>query len=286
MIRADQTGERALALAREAGEAMGKRVILAADGPGLPRQPLRAAVLAARGCACSASGSPTHEQIDRICRMGGGFRMGPFELMDLVGIDVGLRGGQVVHRAVVRRAALAAQPDPGAHGRRRPARSQDGARLLRVPERRRLPGRRPGAARARRRRRGRSWRSSARGRWRTGCASARARRATSCARADRPSWSWMPAPTPGRRAPGRRAAGRRCAPRAASASRGEPGARRLPPAAAAGRRAAGGADARAGARRRSRPRRREAFFARLGFARRVGRGRARAWCSGGSSASS
>jgi 3-hydroxybutyryl-CoA dehydrogenase len=31
----------------------------------------------------------THEQIDRICRLGGGFRMGPFELMDLVGIDVG-----------------------------------------------------------------------------------------------------------------------------------------------------------------------------------------------------
>jgi 3-hydroxybutyryl-CoA dehydrogenase len=30
------------------------------------------------------------ETIDRICRMGGGFRMGPFELMDLVGVDVGL----------------------------------------------------------------------------------------------------------------------------------------------------------------------------------------------------
>jgi 3-hydroxybutyryl-CoA dehydrogenase len=30
------------------------------------------------------------ETIDRICRMGGGFRMGPFELMDLVGVDVNL----------------------------------------------------------------------------------------------------------------------------------------------------------------------------------------------------
>jgi 3-hydroxybutyryl-CoA dehydrogenase len=28
------------------------------------------------------------ETIDRICRVGGGFRMGPFELMDLVGVDV------------------------------------------------------------------------------------------------------------------------------------------------------------------------------------------------------
>jgi 3-hydroxybutyryl-CoA dehydrogenase len=32
----------------------------------------------------------TPEQVDRICRMAGGFRMGPFELMDLVGLDVGL----------------------------------------------------------------------------------------------------------------------------------------------------------------------------------------------------
>jgi 3-hydroxybutyryl-CoA dehydrogenase len=29
------------------------------------------------------------QQIDRICRIGGGFRMGPFELSDLVGVDVG-----------------------------------------------------------------------------------------------------------------------------------------------------------------------------------------------------
>jgi 3-hydroxybutyryl-CoA dehydrogenase len=32
----------------------------------------------------------TVEQIDRICRMGGGFRMGPFELADLIGLDVNL----------------------------------------------------------------------------------------------------------------------------------------------------------------------------------------------------
>jgi 3-hydroxybutyryl-CoA dehydrogenase len=31
----------------------------------------------------------TPQQVDRICRLAGGFRMGPFELMDLVGIDVG-----------------------------------------------------------------------------------------------------------------------------------------------------------------------------------------------------
>jgi len=89
VIAADGTGERALALARETGEAMGKRVIMAADGPGFlvnrcgrPFYTEALRLLQERVA--------THDQIDRICRLGGGFRMGPFELMDLVGIDVGL----------------------------------------------------------------------------------------------------------------------------------------------------------------------------------------------------
>jgi 3-hydroxybutyryl-CoA dehydrogenase len=34
------------------------------------------------------AGIADHATIDRICRLGGGFRMGPFELTDLVGVDV------------------------------------------------------------------------------------------------------------------------------------------------------------------------------------------------------
>jgi 3-hydroxybutyryl-CoA dehydrogenase len=84
-----ESSPRALAVARAAGEAMGKRVIDAADGPGFIvnrcNRPwgLEALKLLAERVA-------TVEQIDRICRLGGGFRMGPFELMDLVGVDVGL----------------------------------------------------------------------------------------------------------------------------------------------------------------------------------------------------
>ena len=68
---------------------MGKRVIDAADGPGFLvnrcNRPwgLEALKLLSERVA-------TVEQIDRACRLGGGFRMGPFELMDLVGVDVGL----------------------------------------------------------------------------------------------------------------------------------------------------------------------------------------------------
>ena len=88
VIRADQTGDRALEVARETGEAMGKQVILAADGPGFLvnrcGRPFNAEALRLLGERVASA-----EQIDRICRLGGGFRMGPFELMDLVGIDVG-----------------------------------------------------------------------------------------------------------------------------------------------------------------------------------------------------
>ncbi len=89
VIAADQTGERALEVATDAGERMGKRVIRAADGPGF----------LVNRCGRPFGGEALRlltervasvEQIDRICRVGGGFRMGPFELMDLVGIDVGL----------------------------------------------------------------------------------------------------------------------------------------------------------------------------------------------------
>ena len=88
VIRADQTADRALELARTTGEAMGKRVILAADGPGfLVNRCGRP--FSGEGLRVLGERVATAEQIDRICRMAGGFRMGPFELMDLVGVDVG-----------------------------------------------------------------------------------------------------------------------------------------------------------------------------------------------------
>ena len=89
VIPAVQTAPSALALAAAAGKAMGKQVIVAADGPGFLVNrcgrpfSMEALRLVAEGVA-------TPQQVDRICRMAGGFRMGPFELMDLVGIDVGL----------------------------------------------------------------------------------------------------------------------------------------------------------------------------------------------------
>ena len=67
------------------------------------------------------------EEIDRIVRLGGGFRMGPFELQDLVGIDTGFEVSQLVLRAQLRRAALAPVAAERADGRQRPPRPQDRA---------------------------------------------------------------------------------------------------------------------------------------------------------------
>jgi 3-hydroxybutyryl-CoA dehydrogenase len=79
----------AIDAAREAGERMGKRVIVARDGPGfLANRCARPFGLEA--LKMLSEGMADHAAIDRIVRLGGGFRMGPFELMDLVGIDVGL----------------------------------------------------------------------------------------------------------------------------------------------------------------------------------------------------
>ncbi len=89
VIRADQTGDRAVEIAREVGAAMGKDVILAADGPGfLVNRCGRPFYTEALRCLQERIAS--HEAIDRIYRLGGGYRMGPFELMDLVGVDTGL----------------------------------------------------------------------------------------------------------------------------------------------------------------------------------------------------
>ncbi len=83
-----ESSQEALALAHVTGEAMGKTVIVAKDGPGFIvnrcNRPfgLEALRLLQEQIA-------DVETIDRICRMEGGFRMGPFELMDLVGVDTG-----------------------------------------------------------------------------------------------------------------------------------------------------------------------------------------------------
>ncbi len=88
VIAGMRSEERALAVATATGEAMGKTVIRATDGPGfLVNRCNRPFGLEA--LRMLAERIADVETIDRIVRMEGGFRMGPFELSDLVGVDTG-----------------------------------------------------------------------------------------------------------------------------------------------------------------------------------------------------
>jgi 3-hydroxybutyryl-CoA dehydrogenase len=83
-----ESSAEALALATATGEAMGKTVIRAKDGPGfIVNRCNRPFGLEALRTLQEQIADV--ETIDRIVRQEGGFRMGPFELMDLVGVDTG-----------------------------------------------------------------------------------------------------------------------------------------------------------------------------------------------------
>jgi 3-hydroxybutyryl-CoA dehydrogenase len=88
IVAGEQSSERALAVARATGEAMGKTVIQAQDGPGfLVNRCNRPFGLEALRLLQERIADI--ETIDRTMRIEGGFRMGPFELSDLVGVDTG-----------------------------------------------------------------------------------------------------------------------------------------------------------------------------------------------------
>ena len=77
-------------------EMLGKTPVVVRDTPGFivnrVARPFYGEALRLLG-----EGVASFEQIDRIVRLGGGFKMGPFQLMDLIGIDVNLGAAQSMY---------------------------------------------------------------------------------------------------------------------------------------------------------------------------------------------
>jgi 3-hydroxybutyryl-CoA dehydrogenase len=71
------------------GAQMGRTPIHALDSPGFIANRL-ARPFTLESLRMLAAGVADAATIDRVCRIGGGFRMGPFELIDLIGLDVNL----------------------------------------------------------------------------------------------------------------------------------------------------------------------------------------------------
>jgi 3-hydroxybutyryl-CoA dehydrogenase len=89
VVPGSHTSEQTLQSGLRLVERLGKRAIVAKDTPGFIVNRL-ARPFYGEALRILGEGIATVGEIDRIVKLGGGFRMGPFELMDLIGIDVNL----------------------------------------------------------------------------------------------------------------------------------------------------------------------------------------------------
>jgi 3-hydroxybutyryl-CoA dehydrogenase len=89
IVAAERSSDEALSAATEVGERMGRTPIRAKDSPGFVANRL-ARPFSLESLRMLGDGVADAARIDRIVRLGGGFRMGPFELLDLIGLDVNL----------------------------------------------------------------------------------------------------------------------------------------------------------------------------------------------------
>lgn len=91
---ADRTADAAVALA----EAMGKRPVRVAEAPGFLVNRV-ARPFGGEALRVLAERVAPAEIIDQIMREAGGYRMGPFELLDLIGLDVNLAVSRAIYEA-------------------------------------------------------------------------------------------------------------------------------------------------------------------------------------------
>jgi 3-hydroxybutyryl-CoA dehydrogenase len=89
VVATADSSEDVLAATAEVGRRMGRTPIRAKDSPGFIANRL-ARPFSLESLRMLADGVAEAEAIDRVVRIGGGFRMGPFELLDLIGLDVNL----------------------------------------------------------------------------------------------------------------------------------------------------------------------------------------------------
>ena len=112
----------------------GKTTVVAADTPGFIVNRI-ARPFYGEALRILDEGIADCATIDWAMRTLGGFRMGPFELMDLIGNDVNFAVTSVGLRGVLLRSALQALAHAATPGRCQSARPEDRPGLLRLPRR-------------------------------------------------------------------------------------------------------------------------------------------------------
>lgn len=99
LVRALETSEETLAECREVGRRMGKEVVTVRESPGFITSRINA-MIGNEAFYMLEAGIASPEDIDKAIKLGLNHPMGPFELGDLVGLDVRLSILEYLHRTL------------------------------------------------------------------------------------------------------------------------------------------------------------------------------------------
>ena len=89
IVRAPKTSDETIAACREVGTRMGKEVVVVKESPGFITSRVNA-LIGNEAFAMLEAGLASPEDIDKAVKLGLNHPMGPFEMVDLVGLDVRL----------------------------------------------------------------------------------------------------------------------------------------------------------------------------------------------------
>jgi len=99
VVRALETSEEAVAAAMSAGERMGKECVVVRESPGFVTSRINA-MIGNEAFYMLQEGVASARDIDRALKLGLNHPMGPFELVDLVGLDTRLAILKFLHRSL------------------------------------------------------------------------------------------------------------------------------------------------------------------------------------------
>jgi 3-hydroxybutyryl-CoA dehydrogenase len=109
VINAPETAPAVIDTLCAVGKRMGRVPVVVKDSPGFLVN-LGGSAYTTEGLRIVSEGSATPAQIDAVMRDAGGFRMGPFELMDLTGIDVNFPVRMIIYNGYFQDRRLTTSP--------------------------------------------------------------------------------------------------------------------------------------------------------------------------------
>jgi len=99
LVRARETSDAALAAAEAASRAMGKETVVVRESPGFVTTRVNA-LIGSEAFSMLEAGIASARDIDKALKLGLNHPMGPFELVDLVGLDTRLSILEYLHRTL------------------------------------------------------------------------------------------------------------------------------------------------------------------------------------------